>query len=535
MTSRHLSDLVDSYLDVCWHFNPVEATVAGLSAFDHLLGRFGVEQVLRHLAALRSIANALEETSVASLQDEIDRTALLNHIRFTEHRFTQERPHELNPEFWISHVLDGLYFLLVRRDRPASHRATAVEERLKAVPDLLALARETLTGCPRVFVETATLVAEAGLALVHEVAASVEPADPGALATARDEATDALGSFQEYLDAELLPGGDGGFAIGEAAFTFRLQFEHALSASAAELWRYGASLAESVEHEVAALAREIRPDRTWQEVAHELRDDHPGAHELVAAYAQAMVRARSFVEERALVTIPPGQLEVVETPSFLQPLIPFAAYQPPGPFAADRTGLFYVSKPDGRSDADAQARWLRDHCRYELAATALHEGYPGHHLQFLAAQAQPRTVRKVVATPLTYEGWALYCEEMMGEEGYYRSVEERLFQRVALLWRAVRVMIDVGLHTGRLGFDDAVRTLVDRIQMDRRNAEAEIRRCCAEPAYQLCYAVGRREWRALRDDYRAARGSEYSLRAFHDAVLAYGGLPVTLIRWGMGL
>jgi uncharacterized protein (DUF885 family) len=84
-------------------------------------------------------------------------------------------------------------------------------------------------------------------------------------------------------------------------------------------------------------------------------------------------------------------------------------------------------------------------------------------------------------------------------------------------------------------FDEAVQMLVDRVHFDRHNAEAEVRRYCANPAYQLCYAVGRREFRKLRDAYHAARGSSYSLRGFHDSVLKYGGLPVSLIRWGLGL
>ena len=93
----------------------------------------------------------------------------------------------------------------------------------------------------------------------------------------------------------------------------------------------------------------------------------------------------------------------------------------------------------------------------------------------------------------------------------------------------------MGLHTRGMSFDQAVTELVDRLHVDRANAEAEVRRYCAEPAYPLCYAVGRRELLKLRDDYRTARGGDFTLRRFHEAVLRYGGLPVALIRWGLGL
>ena len=219
----------------------------------------------------------------------------------------------------------------------------------------------------------------------------------------------------------------------------------------------------------------------------------------------------------------------------MRPIIPFAAYDSPGPYSSDRTGWFYVTIPDPRLPAAAQERILRDHCRHELAATALHEGYPGHHLQLVHAQAQGSDTRKNVWTPLTVEGWALYCEDMMGEEGFYRSEEEAFFQRVHLLWRATRVLLDVGLHTRGMTFEQAVDQFVTELHVDRANAEAEVRRYCAEPAQPLCYAVGRREILELRQDYRAARGAKFTLRDFHDALLRYGGLPVTLIRWGLGL
>ena len=123
----------------------------------------------------------------------------------------------------------------------------------------------------------------------------------------------------------------------------------------------------------------------------------------------------------------------------------------------------------------------------------------------------------------------------MADEGFYVSEEERFFQRVHLLWRAMRIVLDVGLHTRGMRVEEAVGQLVDVVHMERANAEAEVSRYCATPGYQLCYAVGRRDLLRLRDDYRAAASGDFNLRAFHEAVLSYGGLPITLMRWGMGL
>ncbi len=123
----------------------------------------------------------------------------------------------------------------------------------------------------------------------------------------------------------------------------------------------------------------------------------------------------------------------------------------------------------------------------------------------------------------------------MGEEGFYETKEEQFFQLVALLWRAVRVVLDVGLHTRGMGFEEAVEQLSTRVHFDRAHAESEVRRYCAEPVYQVCYAVGRRELLALRDAYRDAAGAGFRLHDFHRDLLSYGGLPLGLARWGMGL
>ena len=529
--------LEQSYFDLRWHLDPVAATQAGVTTHDDRLGRYSAAALSPHLAALKSISAALEEVDVATVQDEIDRTALLNEARVTLRRFEREKPQTKNPGFWLSHLLGGLHFLMLRTDRNPADRARAAAGRLEDVPAFLDDARATLTHPVRLFVETALRMSDGGLELIRDVAATLASAVPeqeARLIAAADQAALALRSFDEDLSRALDSGTDE-FALGLEDFNFRLHYEHALRDTAPELWRYGQHLKQELEAELAERARRLDGQTTWHALVDRLRADHPAAAGLVDAYAREMERARVFVSERGLARVPDAPLNVVPTPAFMRPVIPFAAYDSPGPYSRDRTGWFYVTVPDPRLPAGDQERILRDHCRFELPATALHEGFPGHHLQLVHAQEQPSDVRKNVWTPLTVEGWALYCEDMMGEEGFYRSEEEMLFQRVHLLWRAVRILLDIGLHTRGMTFEQAVSQLIDHMHVDRVNAEAEVRRYCAEPVYQLCYAVGRRELLKLRDDYRAGQGDAFTLRGFHDALMPYGGLPVALIRWGLGL
>jgi uncharacterized protein (DUF885 family) len=195
-------------------------------------------------------------------------------------------------------------------------------------------------------------------------------------------------------------------------------------------------------------------------------------------------------------------------------------------------GLFYVTVPSG---AEPDARPSAGHCVHEIPSLVAHEAFPGHHLQMASAQALDSVVRRHLWTPVMVEGWALYAETVMQEEGYYATPEAQLFHLVNLLWRARRIVVDIGLHTRGLAPAEAVDQLLLSMPRERRSAEAEVRRYCAMPTYQLAYAVGRREILSLRDAYRARAGAAYSPRTLHTELLSYGGLPVALARWGMGL
>ena len=146
------------------------------------------------------------------------------------------------------------------------------------------------------------------------------------------EADVALARFGLALKADIAVSEDPhSFAIGEEQFNRRLHFEYALSGSAPELWRYGLHLVEEVESSLERTAREINPNATWRAQAERLRAEAPVPANLIEYYRGAMERAREFVLQHDLVNVPAAPLEVVPTPEFIRPLVPFAAYSPPVP------------------------------------------------------------------------------------------------------------------------------------------------------------------------------------------------------------
>jgi uncharacterized protein (DUF885 family) len=172
---------------------------------------------------------------------------------------------------------------------------------------------------------------------------------------------------------------------------------------------------------------------------------------------------------------------------------------------------------------------MLEHDDGDIVDTAVHEAYPGHHLQLSIARRHPSMIRKVFHTPLFSEGWALYSEEIMSELGYYTK-EERMLQLEWALVRAARVFIDVGLHTGALTQAEAVKFLVLQVHLEKPLAESEVRRYCQTPTQPLAYWIGREEIFRLRERYKVQQGSAYTLKGFHEALLSKGTIPPALIE-----
>jgi uncharacterized protein (DUF885 family) len=225
------------------------------------------------------------------------------------------------------------------------------------------------------------------------------------------------------------------------------------------------------------------------------------------------------------VALPASDLRVELTPPFLQHFVPAVWCEPPSPAEASRGGRLFITGPDGGAV----------HSRHETWAWAAAEAWPGHFLQRQTAAVQRSLVRQYLWTPLTVRGWALYAEELMAEAGFASGAEARLMGLVRQLRAAVRVILDIGLHTRGMTPAEGVSYAIEHLAVDREEAMEMVRRASARPTYALADAVGRRELLKLRESWRARAGQEAPVRAFHDALLSYGGLPVSLIRWGMGL
>lgn len=532
---RPLDDLCRSWLDLCRHFDPAVAVRHGAGTAARPLGRFDEQTVREHLAGCRAIAGAVEALPIEARSDEIDRVALLADLRHRITRLEHDAPHRRSPVYWLEHL--GRTVLAATETDPTGSGEPLLGAILRDIPSYLESARQTLSAPP-------VILADAGVAmvpaLIQDLSRSVSTTAmaPGAsdLADLLGPAEAALAAFRLALVGEIEPDqSPHAPAVGEDRYRWILHHAWMIQGSPGEVWRYGQALADEAEAEVGALAETLAPGEPWREVVARLARIAPLEDGPVAAGRRAVARARDLTAAHDLVRLHPGELRVAEAPTWLAALAPFSGYEPPVPGPGAPGGVFYLVDPAATLESDSVAWRDAGLDRHRLEVLVVHDGWPGRQAQALAALGASSDVRQWTASPIAVAGWGCYAEELMLESGAMAVPEQRLAQRVMLMLRALRAVIDVGIHTERLTPAAAVDLLLDRLPMHRLAALAEVRRACADPGTASAFALGRREYLALRRQWAVRIGVETPPREFHDAVLAAGRIPPALVRWELGL
>lgn len=507
--SPDLAALYDRYLAERAALDPEWATSVGIHDHDDRLTRYD--------DASHQARRALVEKYLARVpEDTLDGRLWKSDLRSQLYEFRRRDAREDSPGLPLGAV-SVVHEMLVKDYAPLEERRARAERRLRELPERIEEARRLLKRPPRVW----TLMAiEDGEGAV-EFLRGLRELDPVVVGRARE----AVERYVRFLREELLGRSDGSFVLGREGYDFHLRNDHFLSFGVEELERIGRSEFERTKELLSAL------DPGWRDTLERMKKDHPAPGELVEVYRREVARARRFVVERGIVGIPDWErLEVAETPAFLRSVIPYAAYSRPGPLDASRVGHFYVTPVPEGATAEEAAEQLAGHNVYDIPGTVWHEAYPGHHLQFVYAKDVSSKVRRLNESPLLSEGWGLYCEELAHETGYFRDPRERLMQLNWRLQRAARVILDVGLHTGRIGYDEAVRFLIEEVRMSRGHAERSVNAYTAAPVYFSTYLVGMLEILRVREACRARRGARFSLKEFHERFLSYGNVPPALLE-----
>ena len=527
-----LYDIVETRVRRLFTDNPIMATYFGIHSEDHRLGDAGRDAVEHEIAEEKAHLAAVEALDPAGLSAtaRFERDLEIHNVRLALFDADEVRRWEHRSQA-AGDIGDAVFALFARGASPLSERIERIADRLEGVPAYLDGARSRAVG-PQV-------------GLWQKVELRYAKDLPGLFAEVRE-------ASEEVLDARELARLDRAIHAARTALDDHVTWLDGTLATATEDWPLGRErydelvrlrafgdldadtileigwdqLRTNTEARRAA-ARELDPDADLPSVIGRLKADHPATFEdALEGYKDAMRRARAYLIEHDIVTVPDDEvIDVIATPEYLRSVMPFAAYFSPARFDADQRGI-YVVTPAVDNDPNA----MLEHYFASISNTSIHEAYPGHHLQLAVASKHPSLTRMLTDAPEFVEGWGMYSEQMMREEGFDAGPAFRTAMYTDAVWRACRIILDVRMHRGELTPDEATDFLVEHTSFETANARSEVRRYTYTPGYQLSYLLGKVLILGMREDEKRRRGADFSLRAFHDTLLRNGSLPISFHR-----
>lgn len=512
--------------------NPDFATYLGLhDPYDYLLPKGSTDRLMENLQLMEEWISRLNEVirrEELSEEHQTDWDVIEKAYELWKFQLYELRMHELDPD--ATEELGGLIFIMFTRDyAPLEKRVDAIAARIEKIPKFLEEFRTRFQNSKPVKLWTELAIEKAqnlgGLFqfILHVAKGKVSEKIYERLSRAIQNLQPELKRHIEWLQS-LLPRTKDEWAVGKEKFERLLQLRE-IGMSSEEIYRLGVKYLEELKAERERLAQQIAPGKSVEEVMKIIESNAPKTfEEALEATRKAMEEARRFVQENDIATVyPEDVLLVEETPAFLAPVIPFAALLMPAKFDKPQIGIYVVTRPKDPSN-------LGKHLNYpSIRNTAVHEAFPGHFLQG-AISNRGSFIRLLAEGIETVEGWAHYCEEMMAEKGFMKGLETRFIQVNDMIWRAVRIIVDVKLSRGEMSFEEAVEMLMKETGMSREAAVAEVKRYTQTPGYALSYLLGKHLILKLKEEVKQKMGDRFNEKFFHDTITANGYLPISMLR-----
>ena len=510
--------------------DPVGSSEQGLHTWDGELSdpsQFAERR--KRVEALLARAKALD-TSGWSKDDRVDAILLRAQLECEAFFGSVLQFEETDPQNYVNECSGAIFSLLKKNYAPARVRALAAAQRLSKMPAFLEQGKKNLTRPVSLYAKLAVASARGGDDLygasLMTLAVDLSPEERAALTKARDGALAALHGFAAWLEeripkmAAFAPMGRANYdAYLKRVLLLPLDADQVLMLGQAELNRYRGLESLLADPSLAS----PDPSRAKSIPANQ--------RAFLAAYQAREKEMIQFLQARRLVTLPPylGPFTIRQLPEAFKPTSPGGFMNPPGLYDKDPEGFYFIPTYNPAS-GNFYIRAAIEDPRPILG----HEGIPGHFLQISIANHLQDEIRRQHGDGVFVEGWALYGEEMLMRQGLYPENSAAQGQVLRLSrYRAARIGVDVNLHTGKWSFEEAVRYFMEAGGLDREAAEGEAAGAAASPLQKISYMTGKWQIMGLLGKYRDRKGKAFRLGAFHDALLSYGSLPLSVVEWLM--
>jgi len=547
--------IAHDYIEGLLQSHPEYATELGDHRFDDKLTDYSAEARDRELARAKETRQQLEafnDLSQLTGPNQVDVRLLKDNIDNEIFGLEELKEWQWDPLVYNQSLANSLYLLVARDFGPAEQRIPNLRKRMEAIPAVIAQAKTNLQHSPRIYTETAIEQTQGAVSLVREGLAPLLNQSPQLakdVTTVQAQTAKALEDYKKWLQSDLLPRSDGDFRLGPDKFRKKLRFALASDLSMEEIMRRAeADLAQTQKaiYETALpLYKKYFPKadkatlddkkKVTTAVLDKLAEQHPN-DDTIVSYAQKIVReATDFTRQHDLVTVPNKPLDVIVMPEFKRGR-GIAYCDAPGPLEQNGKTFFAVEPTPKDWPPQRKESFFREYNNYMCRDLTVHEAMPGHFLQLAHANEfrAPTLVRAIFQSGTFIEGWAVYCEQLLAEQGY--GGPEVKMQQLKMRLRVIcNAIIDQGIHAKNMSEQDAMSLMMKEGFQQEGEAVAKWKRARLSSAQLSTYFVGATEHLDLRDRARARDGSSFNLKKYNDSVISFGSPPVKYVSELMGL
>jgi uncharacterized protein (DUF885 family) len=543
-------DYIEQYLRA----NPEDATELGDHRFDGQLTDYSADARAKDLATQKEFRDKLKAIDGSQLTgaNNIDFRILKENIDYQIFQAEQLREAEWNPLVYMQSLANSLYLLVARDFAPAEKRIPNLRQRMEKIPRVIAQAKANLQHPPRVHTETAIEQTQGAIGLVREGLSPLLDSAPQMkkeLAPLQEKTAAALEDYKKWLQNDLVPRSDGDFRLSAEKFRKKLRFALASDLSMEEIMKRAQADLQQTQtaiYETALpLYKKSFPDadsatladkhKVTAAVLDKLAEQHPD-DATVVPYAQKILgEATGFVKQHNLVTVPSVPLDVIAMPEFKRG-VAIAYCDSPGPLDKNGKTFFAVAPTPKDWSKERKESFFREYNNFMIHDLTVHEAMPGHYLQLAHANEfrAPTLVRAIFRSGTFIEGWAVYCEQVMAEQGY--GGPEVKMQQLKMRLRAIaNAILDQSIHAGNMTEKEAMDLMMKETFQQEGEAVAKWKRARLTSAQLSTYFVGATEHLDLRAAEQKKLGKDFDLKKYNDQVISYGSPPVKYVRELMGL
>jgi len=545
---QQLESFFAAHLEVCFQQRPLDATLLGDHRFDDRLDDISAAARSAWLDHYRVQLQRLESeipreqlSRNAQIDSEILRDDLIRNIWLMENT----RPFEEDPRTYGAWISDSVYSLLVQSTLPREVNIRNAIARMQQIPGIVRTAWQTLRESPPSILETAILQNRGAIGFyergIYELIAGSEQTD--VVRAAAVPVLEVLREHQAWLEDSRRLRAGGEWRLGRELFAQKL--EHTLNAgvTADEVLADAEREYERVQTELYFVARQLWATRfpgrvlppddaagrreTVRLVIDSVSEEHGAPETLVADARAGVEQIRSFIRDRDILRLPePDRCQIIEMPEFRRGNS-LAYLESALPLDPGGISSYAVSPPPADWGADRVRSFLEEYNNHMLQVLTIHEAYPGHYVQLEYSNRSPSRIRRVLQSGVFIEGWAVYTEQMMLDQGYGNgSLPLRLNQLKFYLRAVINAILDHRMHCSDMTDEEAYALLTDGGYQSEGEARLKIIRAKQTSTQLSTYFVGRMAHYRLRQEIQRELGPAFDLGRYHEAVLSHGSVPM---------